>query len=113
MSKYDRPKGSVIEYNKLIRDKLPEIIKSFNRKPLTHVAEDTEYAEKLKAKLLEEVNEFLETDKEKELADILEVIHAICDSKKITIEDIEKIRKERAEKRGAFKQKLILEKVEY
>jgi predicted house-cleaning noncanonical NTP pyrophosphatase (MazG superfamily) len=110
---YDKPKGSVVDYNKLVRDKIPEVIKTFDRIPFTHTAEDTEYIEKLKAKLLEEVNEFLDTDKENELADILEIIYAICESKGIELAELEVTRRQKAKEKGSFKQKIILEKVEY
>ncbi|MBT3582388.1 nucleoside triphosphate pyrophosphohydrolase [Candidatus Woesearchaeota archaeon] len=110
---YDKPKGSVIDYDKLVRDKVPEIIKTFDRIPFTHTAEDDEYIKKLKAKLLEEVNEFINTDEEKELADILEIIYAICESKGIELAELEVTRRQKAKEKGSFKQKLILEKVEY
>ena len=113
MSKYDRPKGTVLKYNKLIRDRIPELIEQSNRKAITHVADDDEYWGKLKEKLEEEVDEFIETDKEKELADILEIIYTICDFKKIDKKDLEKLRKQRSEERGPFKLKLILDKVQY
>ena len=111
--KYDKPKGSVINYNKIVRDKIPEIIKTFDRIPITHIAEDNEYIEKLKAKLLEEVTEFLESDEEKELADILEIIYAICKAKNIELAELEVARREKAKEKGSFKKKIILEKVEY
>jgi len=70
-----------------------------------------EYFEKLKEKLQEEVNEFLEKENIEEIADILEVINAICDFKKIDEIKLENLKKDKAEKRGKFKDKIILEEV--
>ena len=97
-----------MKYNKLIRDKIIEIIKEKGEIPITHIAEDEEYWIKLKEKLSEEVNEFLEDSNEKELIDILEVVDAICDFKKINKEDL---KKEKFEKRGGFNKKIILDEV--
>ena len=98
-----------MKYNKLVRDKIPEIIKKKNAVPITHIADDKEYWQKLKEKLKEEVDEFLEDGNEEELADILEVIYAICDFKKIDKNKLELLRKKKAEQRGGFKDKIILD----
>ncbi len=98
-----------MKYNKLVRDKIPEIIKENNEIPIIHIANDEEYWNKLKEKLKEEINEFLEDNNKEELADILEVIYAIRDYMKINKEELEKIRLEKANKRGAFKKKIILD----
>ena len=98
-----------MKYNKLVRDKIPEIIRGKGETPITHIANDEEYWNKLKEKLTEEVNEFFKESNPEELADILEVIYAICDYLKISKEDLEKIREEKAEKRGAFEKKIILD----
>ena len=83
---------------KLVRDKIPEIIKGDEKVPITHVAEDEEYWEKLKEKLKEEVDEFLEKSNEEELADVLEVVNAICGFKNFDKGGLEELRKEKAEK---------------
>ncbi len=98
-----------MKYNKLVRDKIPEIIKQKGAVPITHMASDKEYQQKLKEKLKEEVNEFLEKSNEEELADILEIIYAICDSENIDKEKLELLRKKKAEERGRFKDKIILD----
>jgi predicted house-cleaning noncanonical NTP pyrophosphatase (MazG superfamily) len=98
-----------MKYNKLVRDKIPEIIKKKGVVPITHIAGDEEYWQKLKEKLLEEVDEFLKDGNEEELADILEVIYAICDFKKIDKNKLELLRKKKAEQRGGFKNKIILD----
>ncbi len=100
------------EYNKLIRDKIPEIIANDgNRKPIIRTLDDEEYKKELDKKLQEEMKEYLEDDNAEELADLVEVIYAILDNKKISLEEFETIRKNKVEKRGAFKEKLFLEKV--
>ncbi len=98
-----------MKYNKLVRDKIPKIIKSKGIIPITHVASDEEYQQKLRAKFQEEVDEFLEDSNEEELADILEVIYALCDLYNFDKNKLEQLRKDKVEKRGGFKDKIILD----
>jgi len=98
-------------YKKLVRDKIPEIIQKDNKIPVTHIASEEEYFIKLKEKLLEEVKEFIEASNEEEMADVLEVLNAIYDLKNWKEEEIENLRKKKAEERGAFKKKFILDEV--
>ncbi len=100
-----------MKYNKLIRDKIPEIIKKKGKIPIIHIASNDEYYKKLKEKLQEEVNEFLKEGNEEELADILEVIYAICGFKKIDKEKLELLRKKKARERGGFKDRIILDEI--
>ena len=92
---------------KLIRDNVDDIVdkKGINYK--THTADDKEYEKALILKLEEEVGEFTVEQNQEELADILEVIHAIIDFKKFKLSDIENIRKEKAAKNGTFKKRII------
>jgi len=99
-----------MKYNKLVRDKIPEIIKSRWALPVIHIADEKEYWESLKAKLLEETNEVIEDENiEEELADLMEVIYAMLDFKWISINDLEKIRLNKKESRWWFKGRIILE----
>lgn len=98
-----------MKYNKLVRDRIPEIIKNSGSTPITHIADDEEYWEKLKEKFKEEVNEFLKSPTKEELADVLEIIYAICDFKNISRQELEIIRKKKAKKRGSFRKKIILD----
>lgn len=100
-----------MKYNKLIRDKIPEIIKANNQVAKTHIADNKEYYQKLEQKLEEEVKEFLKDDDPAELADILEVIYAICNFKKITKQKLEQIRKAKLKERGGFKKRIVLDEV--
>lgn len=99
-------------WNKLVRDKIPEIIKSNGEKAVTRSLSDEEYIIELNKKLLEEVNEYLKDDTAEEIADILEVIRAIINFKNITYEEVEEIRIKKLEKRGGFKEKIFLEYTE-
>ena len=96
-------------YNKLVRDKIPEIIKKRGAKFSVHVAGSEEYLQKLKEKLQEEVKEFLESEETEELADILEVIYAIAKAKNMNKSELEKIRIIKRKEKGSFHKRIILE----
>jgi predicted house-cleaning noncanonical NTP pyrophosphatase (MazG superfamily) len=98
-----------MKYNKLVRDKIPEYIKSKGGVPITHVADDKEYWQKLKEKLQEEINEFSEAESIEEMADVLEVIDAIIDYKKFNKEELQKVKDKKADDRGKFRDKIILD----
>jgi len=98
-----------MRYDKLVRDKIPEHIKSRGGTPVIHIADDLEYWAKLKAKLLEEFQEFSESETIEEMADIREVLEAICDFKGFDRQELESVRAKKALERGAFKKKIILE----
>ena len=100
-------------YNKLVRDKIPEIIKSNGAKSVnTKTLNNEEYLESLNKKLVEELNEYLSSGKIEELADLEEVLRAILDAKNTSYQDFEQIRQNKVNKRGAFKDKIFLESVD-
>ena len=74
-------------FNKLVRDKIPDIILADNQLPVTRILKDDEYVEALNSKLLEEVNEYLDGNNINEIADILEVIRAIVEQQGLTMEE--------------------------
>ena len=100
-----------VAYNKLVRDRIPEIISSQGRVPVTHEADELEYCRFLRLKLVEEAEEFAETGAVEELADILEVVHALCRLDGHRLEDVEKARVLKHEERGGFAAKIILDEV--
>jgi len=93
---------------KLVRDKIPEIMIKKGETTVTYKAKDKEYSQRLREKLKEELLEFLESDETEELADILEVMYAICEDKWISMEDVEKIRKKKKEEKWWFEKRIIL-----
>jgi len=98
-----------MKYEKLIRDKIPEIIRSKGGKPVVRLAGNDEYHNHLRLKLQEEVTEFLRDDNPEELADIMEVILAICDEKGFSRAELELVRQQKATEKGRFTDKIILE----
>lgn len=98
-----------MKYNKLVRDKIPDIIKKNGDTPTTHIANDEEYLEKLLQKLQEEVGEYLENNDIEELADILEVVYALAKTHGISIEELDKVRIDKLNKSGGFEEKIILD----
>lgn len=100
-----------LTYNKLVRDRIPEIIAEKGKKSSTRKLSDDEYSNELMKKLDEEIDELKKDLSIEELADVLEVVYAIADEMD-SREDLEKVRSEKAKKRGAFKDKIFLESVE-
>ena len=95
-------------FNKLVRDKIPSIIEVEGRKVNIKQLNNDEFKNELNKKLLEEVNEYLEDNNAEELADIVEVIYGLIKSMGLSMEEFEKIRKEKVENRGAFDTKTFL-----
>jgi predicted house-cleaning noncanonical NTP pyrophosphatase (MazG superfamily) len=87
---------------KLVRDKIPEIIEKQGLLPLTRTAEAAEYRRLLGAKLVEEVAEFLAAGTVDELADILEVVHAVAADLGVTLEELETARAVKHQRCGGF-----------
>ncbi len=98
-----------MKYDKLVRDKIPEIIKKKGGRAKTHVADDKEYEQKLHEKLREEVDEFLQQPNEEELADVMEVLDAIIRLHILDKKKVQAIQKEKAEERGRFEKQIILD----
>jgi predicted house-cleaning noncanonical NTP pyrophosphatase (MazG superfamily) len=97
------------KYDKLVRDKIPNIIKKDGVKSKFHVADEKEYRQKLNEKLREEVEEFIEKPSAEEIADVLEVIEAIARINGIGIEDIKEQKLTKRSLRGGFSKRIILD----
>ncbi|MGJ7912627.1 phosphoribosyl-ATP pyrophosphohydrolase [Neobacillus sp. LXY-1] len=98
-------------YNKLVRDKIPQIIEKDNKIPITNIASKEEVKALLLLKLIEELEEFKETPVEEELADILEVIDGIAEVFDLDIDKVKSIKNTKKEERGGFEKGIILETV--
>ena len=95
-------------HNKAIRDKIPEIISESGKKCNTKQLDDESFLAEIEKKLIEEVNEYTESKDIEELADLLEVIYRISELRGINSVELDKIRKDKAEKRGKFDSNLFL-----
>ena len=100
-------------YNKLVRDRIPENIDSEpGRKSKYRILDDKEYLNELNKKVIEEANEFIEENSIEELGDLMEVINALMELKGYKMEDVYKVMKEKADKKGAFNKRIYLEYVD-
>ena len=98
----------MIKYNKAIRDKIPEIIADSGKKYSLKQLDDTSFLVELEKKLIEEVNEYGKSKDIEELADLLEVIYRISELRGVNSDELDKIREDKAEKRGKFASNLFL-----
>lgn len=103
-------------YNKLVRDKIPHIIKQTGKRFSTKLLNEEAYIQELKKKMHEELAEYEAANSKaealEELADLLELIHAAAHVHNSSMKEIEKIRLEKAEKRGQFNERIFLIEVE-
>lgn len=100
-----------MKYNKLIRDGIPGIIEKNGQTARVRVLTDDEYLAKLDEKLGEELAEYLADGNVEELADLLEVIYAAALARGCSAGQLDDIRRKKAEERGTFAEKLLLEEV--
>lgn len=97
-----------MRYDKLVRDKIPSLIRESGETPITRVLEDEEYRLQLEKKLDEEVQEFHSGRNIEELADILEVVLALNESLGSTKEDLIAAYQQKREARGGFSDRIFL-----
>lgn len=98
-------------YNKLVRDRIPEIIKAAGNQCSTEVLSDNEYQQALRQKLIEEAHEAATatgSDFVKELADLYEVIDGLMAIHDIDRDIVMKIQEERRAERGSFNKRFRL-----
>ncbi len=95
-------------YNKLVRDRIPEIIEASGSRCVTRILSDAEYIKMLDAKLGEELSEYLADGSLEELADLYEVIRTVAVARGYSLDELERVRAEKAETRGGFEKKILL-----
>jgi predicted house-cleaning noncanonical NTP pyrophosphatase (MazG superfamily) len=100
-----------IVYNKLVRDRIPDIILADGAEAVTRTLDPDEFRAALKSKLLEEATEVQDSDEATlptELADVLELVQAIAESHGLDAQQVEAVRKQRAAERGEFRDRVFL-----
>jgi predicted house-cleaning noncanonical NTP pyrophosphatase (MazG superfamily) len=99
-------------YNKLVRDRIPDIIENTGKQFSTRILENEEYIKELKNKSFEELEEYINAENDndaiEELADLLEIIHALAECHGSSIEKVEEVRQTKAQERGGFKERIFL-----
>lgn len=102
-------------YNKLVRDRIPEIIYKSGKKYSVRILDSGEYIKELQKKMYEELEEYINAKNDEnaleELADILEIVHSLSEVHGGTIDAVEEIRKKKADERGGFKKRILLQEV--
>ena len=102
-----------IHYDKLVRDKIPEVIQQAGKQPITDILSQVDIAAALDRKLMEEVQEYLESGSVEEMADVLEVLHGIVFHKGISWGEVESARIHKRDERGGFEKGIrLLEVIE-
>ena len=101
-----------IVYNKLVRDKIPEIIERSGKSCEMKILSNEEYLQMLDKKLDEELGEYHQEQNIEELADLLEVLYATAKARGYSIEELEQVRVEKQKARGGFNEKVLLKSVE-
>ena len=94
---------------KLVRDNIPDIIRSDGKNPITRILSDEEYLYELDKKLNEEVAEYQADKSIEEMADVLEVLFAICEARGHSIEELMEVKQAKKDKRGGFKDRIYWE----
>ena len=103
--------GNIITYNKLVRDKIPEIIEASGKTCEVEILSDEEYLQMLDKKLDEELAEYHQEQNIEELADLLEVLYATAKARGYSIEELDHVRIEKKKARGGFEGKILLKEV--
>ena len=91
---------------KLVRDKIPDIIRAAGKTPVTEILSNEEYLNELDKKLNEEVAEYQADKSIEEMADILEVLYAICEARGYSIEELMQVKEAKRNERGGFKDRV-------
>ena len=95
-------------YNKLVRDKIPGIIRDQGEIPNVRILDPEEFKIHLERKLDEEVAEFHRDKDPGELADVLEVVFALADAMGCSREELMKLYQQKRDARGGFQDRIFL-----
>ena len=90
--------------SKLVRDKIPDLIRESGREPVVNILSGEEFKTALKAKLMEEVKEYCDSEESVELADVYEVLRKLAELDGISWSEIEELRLQKFSDRGGFNQ---------
>lgn len=95
-------------YNKLVRDKIPQLIRESGRSCTSRILDEKEYFDALLDKIVEEIEEYRISDNEEELADVYEVLDCLVALKEYEPMHLDYLQLIRREQRGSFKDKILL-----
>ena len=98
----------VTVYNKLVRDKIPQIIENSGKSCTTRILDEEDYLKKLEEKLSEELAEYRQSKALEELADLLEVMETLVAARGESWEELTGIQRQKREARGGFDSRLLL-----
>lgn len=101
-----------MNYNKLVRDRIPEMIREAGKTPITRSIPEEEMEAYLIDKLEEELQEFKESRDYEELADLLEVMEALVKLRGEDLFSLERVKEDKKRERGGFEERILLESVE-
>jgi predicted house-cleaning noncanonical NTP pyrophosphatase (MazG superfamily) len=101
----------VIRYDKLVRDRIPEIIEANGQQCTVRVLDAEEYAKRLDEKLAEELAEYQESGELEELVDLIELVRAIVAHRRMSWDEFERMREHKYKERGGFSKRRLLEEV--
>ena len=94
---------------KLVRDRIPDIIRKRGEVPKVRVAEKHEVDDLIRLKVVEEAQELLQSSNDEEIADILEALEALLEHRGIDWSAIDEIRTRKKDERGGFDKRFVLE----
>lgn len=104
MAAKENERGAIM--GKLVRDRIPEIIRNAGKNPIVEILSHEEYLKELDVKLNEEVAEYQSDKSIDEMADVLEVLFAICEARGYSVEELMQVKDAKREKRGGFKDRI-------
>ncbi len=96
------------QYDKLVRDNIPELIERTGQHCRVEVLDEQRYRIMLERKLSEELGEYLESGRLEELADLLEVMQALVAARGEQWQQLEQLRQSKRKARGGFEKRLLL-----